>query len=191
MPRPPRRIVGGQTYHVVNRGNERRVIYPQTADYEDFLERLIDGRQRAPVDLFGYCLMPNHFHLIVRPHTDTAVSEYMHWVCGRYACDLRARTLTVGHGHVFQRRFWSCWLHDEQYFLSALRYVEGNPRRANLVTRAQDWRWNSLTERGEATLKLLSPLPVTLPASWEALVNVGQDEALLARLRRAVCPPRR
>src|SRR5262245_47564053 len=113
MSRRNRLTVAGTAYHVVNRGNDRRVIFREDADYERFLHLLAAGTERFGVELFGYCAMPNHFHAVARPTTDDALSAYMQWVTGCYACDLRTRTKTVGHGHVFQRRFWSAHLHDD------------------------------------------------------------------------------
>lgn len=189
MPRRPRSIIAGEIYHVVNRGNDKRVIFPQTADYEGFVDLLDRGRSRADIDIFGYCLMPTHFHAVLKPRTDAALSAYMHWVCGCYACDLRANTQTIGHGHVFQRRYWSCPVQDERHFISLLRYVEANPKRAGLVQRAEEWAWNSLAARQSNAPRLLSPLPIELPSGWTELVNLKQNDVLLARIRREVCPP--
>jgi REP-associated tyrosine transposase len=84
--------------------------------------------------------MPNHYHAIMRPTRAGALSAYLHWVQGCYACELRASTQTKGHGHVFQQRFWSGPIFDERHFLTAMRYVEGNPVAAQLVTQADAWR---------------------------------------------------
>ena len=114
----------------------------------------------------------------------------MHWVSGCYACDLRAATLTVGHGHVFQRRYWSCPVQDDRYFLTALRYIEANPLDAGLAVRADQWAWSSYAERCAATLRVLSPSPVALPAEWANLVHLKQDERIVAKILRTVCPSR-
>jgi putative transposase len=192
MPRKPRSIITGGIYHIANRGNDRHKVFRQRSDYERFIDRLDTARQHADVKVYGYCLMPNHFHLIVSPQRDGAISEYAQRVWGRYSCEFRARTKTVGHGHVFKGRFWDCHLHDERYFLSALRYVESNPLRAALVARAEEWLWSSFVERlVVGTSAILSPPPVPLPHDWNERVNQIQDPLVLMRLRRAFCPPRR
>ena len=95
----------------------------------------------------------------------------MEWVQGRYACDLRRRTRTLGDGHIFQRRFWNTPILDAAHLLTVLRYIEANPVAAGLVKRAEDWPWSSLAERdnGDSTL---SRLPVYLPDDWRDIVNI-------------------
>ena len=146
------------------------------------------GIRKHPVKIYGYCPMPNHFHLMVEPETDDALSAYMQWVECCYACDLRARTETKGYGHVVQRRFWSAPVKDDLDFLTILRYVEGNALRSRLVTRAEDWKWSSLADRDENRWKLLSPLPVTLPSEWCELVNLVQSDEVLDALRKRFRP---
>ena len=137
------------------------------------------AKQRYPVKLFGVCLIPNHFHALIQPERNGALSAYMQWVLARYACDLRTRTGTLGYGHVFQRRFWSDGIDDTFHFLSVLRYIEANPVRARLVGEAESWPWSSLSLRGTTRGKLLDPLPVMLPARWSSIVNVAQLPSVL------------
>ena len=176
------------TYHVGNRGNDRHVIFHESADYQAFLDLLVMGQALAPVQIFGYCIMPNHFHLLVKPATDTALSEYMECVEGRYACDLRRMTRTIGHGHVFHRRFWDVPVEGRLAFLNVLRYIEANPSRARLVSRAESWPWSSLAERGQGVCRVTSPLPYALPVEWHEIVNTPQREGVLARIRESLMP---
>jgi putative transposase len=178
-------------YHVVNRGNDRRVIFPERDDFRRFRAFLIEGQRRHPVKVFGACLMPNHFHLLLKPESDTALSAYMQWVECRYACYFRAVTQTVGHGHVFQRRFWSAPIVDEDHFRIVLRYIEANPSRAKLVDRAEAWQWNSLADRLKKRGDLVCSLPIDLPDCWLALVNLSQPEAVLVRIREELRRSRR
>ena len=184
MPRKLRIVVAGAVYHVVNRGNDKRVVFPEVAYYDQFVELLREGRDYAPVTIIGYCLMPNHFHLMLRPETEDALSAYMHWVAGSYACDFRRRTHTRGFGHVFQRRFWGAPVCDETGFLAVLRYVEANALRARLVTRAQNWNWTSLNDRQRTSPLIIDPSPVSLPADWTDWVNLGQEEFVLEMIRQ-------
>jgi putative transposase len=132
--------------------------------------------------------MPNHFHLLVETKEEEALSAYMQWVTGCYACYLRTRTKTIGHGHVFQRRFWSAGIDDTLHFLMVLRYIEGNPRRAGLVDRAEQWQWSSLANRARANTQ--SRWCVALPVEWCELVNLVQLPEVLARLRKEITPKR-
>jgi putative transposase len=174
-------------HHIVNRGNDRRTIFRQDFDYAAFLELLSEGMRSFDVRVYGYCLMPNHFHLVAQPGEDNELSAFMQRVTGRYACAFRRQTETVGHGHVFQRRFWNVALHDDRAFVAVLRYVEANPCRASLVGRAEDWQWSSLRERSGAR-GILSPSPVALPPQWTAFVNMPQPDGLLSRIRRLTVP---
>jgi putative transposase len=134
--------------------------------------------------------MPNHFHLLIRPLTDAALSEYMQWVSCRYACDLRERTNTVGHGHIFQRRFWSAPVEGRLSFLATLRYIEANALRAALVGAPAEWRWSSFADRTDDGDDLLSLLPYALPATWAELVNTPQSEGILRKIRQSLLPKR-
>jgi putative transposase len=170
MPRRPRYAPAGGVFHVTNRGVERRRLFYKADDYQAFLRLLATGRERYAVSLFAVCLMPNHFHLVVQADFDRELSAYLQWVQGCYACDLRANTGTVGHGHVFQQRFWSDVITDELHFLNVVRYIERNPIESSLVARAESWQWSSLfVRRGEDSW--LNPLPVRLPSNWLDLVN--------------------
>ena len=174
MPRRPRYAPTGHIFHVVNRGVERRRLFFTSADYQGFLRLLGKGKEQWPIKIFGLCIMPNHYHLLVQPTADRALSAYIHWVQGCYACDLRAQTNSKGHGHVFQQRFWSGILFDEFDFLAALRYVEANPREGRLVTCAEEWEWSSLTMRIRGN-RILDPLPSVLPMNWIELVNTEPE----------------
>jgi putative transposase len=146
------------------------------------------GTRRFAVRLNGYSAMPNHFHLILEPMEDNALSAYMQWVTGCYSCYFRVRTRTVGHGHVFQRRFWSAAIHDDLHFLMVLRYIEANPVRAKLVPRAEQWGWNSLADRLDG--KFRSDRCALLPADWCEIVNLPQRREVLERLRKEITPKR-
>ena len=193
MSQRPRIVVPGHSLHVVNRGNDRKTIFQDHGDYQRFLDLLSGGRQRYPVQITGYCLMPNHFHLVLRPDEAHALSAYMHWVTRGYSCDLRFQTRTRGNGHVFQRRYWSRVILGDGHYICVLRYVEANPVRAALVTRAEAWRWSSLWERESNGRRLLDTSPVNLPVGWTLIVNTTQQEAdvAVARGRIARGRPRR
>ena len=175
---------------MINRGNDRRLIFPEDVDYERFLHLLQRAKRQYPVRLFGFCLMPNHFHALIQPQREGALSAYLQWVQGRYACDLRSLTNTVGHGHVFQRRFWNSAIEDTRHFLSVLRYIEANPVRSALVTHAASWAWSSAALRGSPRADLLDPLPCELPENWLAIVNGPQPLPELLALRQPVRPGR-
>lgn len=175
MPRSRRIFVAGHAYHLANRGVERRRLFFEEAQYNAFLSLLEDGKARFDVEVWGMCLMPNHFHLVARAADARAISSYLHWVQGIYSRDLRKWTKTRGYGHVFQQRFWSGPIEDEMHLLSVLRYVEANPVAAKLVKRAEDWPWSSLALRLSFRSPLLNPLPIGLPEDWAQRVSMESE----------------
>jgi len=179
-----RRVVTpGCVLHVVNRGNDRRVIFLEPVDYAAFLVLLREARERFAVRLHAYCLMPNHFHLVVAADDRRALSAYMHFVERSHACDLRLIARNRGNGHVFQRRYWSSAIEREGHLLCVLRYVEANAARAGLVDRAEMWEWGSLYERETGERDLLQRLPISLPDGWVTIVNVPLQAIDLGPIR--------
>jgi putative transposase len=194
MARRNRCAPAGTPHHVVNRGNDRREVFLQAADYKTFVRLLYEGTGRFGTEVHAHCLMPNHFHLVLEPKRDDELSAYMQWVTGRYSCYIRARTRTVGYGHVFQRRFWNAPISDDLHFLTVLRYVEGNPLRSGMVRRAEEWAWSSLRARLQG--RHPSSRSRLVPPDWCAVVNLVQPVEVLDRLRHEIAsrpgrPPRR
>ncbi len=158
--------------------------------YLEFLRLMAVGKRRYAVDLQAYCLMANHFHAVLIPREDGAVSAYLHWLSSCFACHVRRVTQTRGTGHIFQHRFWSSVVNDVFHHLAVVRYVEANPLRAKLVDCAEDWEWSSLWERLHAasSRSLLDEPRVELADDWVDWVNSVQGTEELERIR---CPRRR
>ena len=116
--------------------------------------------------VLAYVLMPNHWHLVLWPEHDGAVSAYMQWLEGTHACHFNGRYRHSGA--VYQRRFTSVPVYDPMQLLRVLRYVEANPVRAGLVTRADCWNWSSASP---ASSVLLTPSPVPRPPQWLDLLS--------------------
>jgi len=141
MPRNPRASQGGYCYHALNRGNARSTIFYKDGDFTAFLRLLRQAGERTPVPLLAYCLMPNHFHLALWPQKDGDLSVYMDWLLTAHV--RRYHQHYHSSGHVYQGRFRSFPIQEDDHLLTVLRYVERNPVRAGLVKRAQDWPWSS------------------------------------------------
>lgn len=190
MPRTARAIEAGMVYHVLNRGNARMRIFHKSADYQAFERVLAEGLDRYPVELFTYCLMPNHWHLVVRPETDEALGRWMGWVGVTHVRRHHEHYQSCGGGHLYQGRFKSFPVAEDEHFLALCRYVEANPLRAGLVDRAQNWAWSRLGRNGQRHLVaeelLLSPWPVERPRNWTTRVNAKLAEKRLDTLRQCV-----
>ena len=200
MPRRRRVAPAGYVYHVLNRAAGRAALFRTEADFGAFVRVVVETCERFPrVHLFAYCLMGNHWHLLVRPTGDGLLSEFMRVLTVTHTQRLHAHRGTSGRGPVYQGRFKSFPVETGPYFLTVARYVERNPLRANLVTPADvlDWRWSSLWARrhGDGPLRaILRPWPLPRhaglgpggePAGWLARVRRPETPAELAALRRS------
>jgi putative transposase len=188
MPRTARAAEAGLIYHVLNRGNGRQTLFRTPADFDAFERVLAEGLERYPVDLFTWCLMGNHWHLVVRPRTDDALARLMGWVGVTHVRRHHARYRTGGGGHLYQGRYKSFPVQDDGHFLTLCRYVEANPLRAKLVRRAEHWRWSGLGQRGRrgATPLRASDWPVGRPRGWSALVNEPVPTPEAERIRASI-----
>ena len=161
MPRRRREVPGGYVYHVLNRGVRRSLLFKNPADYEQFQWLMGRAAERVFMRVLAYVLMPNHWHLVLWPEDDGAVSAYLKWLAGTHACYFNR---CYRHsGAVYQSRFRSVAVHDPIQLLRVLRYVEANPVRAGLVARADAWHWSSAYPSSAARL---TPSPVPRPPQW-------------------------
>jgi putative transposase len=190
VPRTSRAIVAGLCYHVINRGNNRAQRFHDRADYDAFAGLMARACDLHPVQIIGFCLMPNHVHLVVWPANGVELARWMHWVFLAYS--RRYHTKQGTSGRVWENRYRAFPIQGDVHLLTALRYVERNALRGNLVRRAEDWEWGSLNWRMRPVAPLaLSQPPVTLPPDWIRWVNTPQSEEELAALRNCVnrqCP---
>ena len=135
-------------YHVLNRGNGRRDLFTKPADFDAFVKLLAEALGRFEVELLAYCLMGNHWHLLLRPRTAAALSRMMAWLTVTHARRHHKHYPHPGSGHLYQGRFKSFPVESDEHFLIVARYIHANPLRARLVKRAQDWRWSDLGNGG-------------------------------------------
>ena len=186
MPRQPRSAPGGLAYHVMNRTWGKIELFEDAGDYEAFLRVLAEAIERQPhVRICAYCLMPNHFHLVLWPKAHDQLSSFMQWMTMTHALRWHAHRHSGGRGHLYQARFKSFAIQQDAHFLGVCRYVERNAARARLCDRAEQWRWSSAWARDHADdsmRKLPSPWPVARPGNWIELLNTPQKEMELAEL---------
>jgi putative transposase len=163
-------------------------MFETEGDYFAFERTLAETQQRISMRILAWCLMPNHWHLLLWPERDGELSDFMRILTLTHTQRWHAYRDTVGHGHLYQGRFKSFVVSDDAYFLAAARYVEANALRAGLVRRAEDWRWGSLwrATRGEsAHSPRTSPWPVAKPSEWLSYVNDSALKVELDSLRKS------
>lgn len=189
MGRPQRTAQGGLVYHVLNRANARKQIFRQDADYAAFEAAMAEARERVPMRVLAWCLMPNHWHLVLWPREDGDLSSYLRLLTLTHTQRWHAAHRTVGTGHLYQGRFKSFLVQTDDHLLTVCRYVERNALRANLVRRAENWRWGSLWRYryGDNDERaLLGEWPVARPRNWAGYVNRPHSQSELEALRRSV-----
>jgi len=140
MPRPPRIICAGVPHHVTQRGNRRGQVFFERADYLIYLHWLREYSNEHDVAILAYCLMTNHVHLVLVPHTREALPLLLQALHTRFA--RRINRSNEWTGHLWRARYFSSPL-DEHHFRAAVRYVERNPVRAAMVARAEEYPWSS------------------------------------------------
>lgn len=140
MARLARVVIPGHPHHVTQRGNGGARTFFEDGDYALYRDLLAANCKAAGVEVWAWCLMPNHVHLILVPSDPDGLRHALARVHRSYAGTIQARRKRSGH--FWQGRFGAVVM-DEQYLAAALRYLSLNPVRARLVKRAQDWRWSS------------------------------------------------
>jgi putative transposase len=186
MGRAPRVDVGGEIHHVINRGNFRSRLFGDAAAYDDFMGIASEALPVAPMRILAYCLMPNHWHMVLRPERDSDLSRFLHWITLTHTQRYHAKTETRGYGHIYQGRYKSFPVENDRYFLAMVRYVERNAKRAALVERSEDWRWSSAYVRtfgSDVQRKLLSPWPMEAPDDYLAWLNESQPKEEIENIR--------
>ena len=144
---------------------------------------------RTETRLLAYCVLRTHWHLVVWPREDGELSRFTGWLTLTHTQRWHANRHSTGTGHVYQGRFKSFPVQDDDHFYTVCRYVERNALRAKLVKRAEDWRWNSLHrwKFGNGKKKaLLSAWPLPRRPGWIDHVNAAETKAELDAIRRSV-----
>jgi putative transposase len=140
VPRRARVIIPGAPHHVTQRGNNRQPVFRSAACFQVYLDLLARHAVRCGVRILGYCLMPNHVHVIAVPERETSLARAFGRAHSEYA--LAENRETERTGHLWQNRYFSCCM-DGSHLLKAMCYVELNPVRAKLVANAWEWPWSS------------------------------------------------
>ncbi len=185
MARLPRLVLPGIPHHVTQRGNRRERTFFEDGDYALYLDLLAEAAARYGLEIWSYCLMPNHVHVIAVPRDSDALGRAFGYVHRHYTGYVNARMRVTGH--LWQGRFSSVAM-DEQHLLAALRYVALNPVRAGLAAQAEDWLWSSVrahfAEQDDVVVKVAPALERI--GDFRAFLGEDFDEAFTyAALRKA------
>ena len=178
----------GFAYHVFNRANARVPIFIDEKDYIEFENLLVYACEFFDMPLCTYCIMPNHWHLVLWPKEDDVLSKFIAWLTMTHTKRWHSRHQTTGYGHLYQGRFRAFPVQEDSHFLTLCRYVERNPVNSGLVANAQDWRWSAMWHRCNSKNGILpySDWPVDIPKNWLALVNQVLNEKEIIEIRRCI-----
>jgi putative transposase len=167
-------VVAGVPHHVVQRGNRRQPVFFNTADYRTYLGLLADWCGRSRVEVWAYCLMPNHVHLVVVPSSEYGLARAIGETHRRYT--VRVNRRENWRGYLWQGRFSSCAL-DEQYLQAAVRYVELNPVRAGLAKLPWQYPWSSAKAhvRGKDDQVVKVKPMLSRVSDWREYLGTGPD----------------
>lgn len=189
MPRITRTDIGNHCYHVINRANARLPIFFEEEDYILFENVLEEAQEKFSMRILAYCLMPNHFHLVLYPRNDGDMGRFMQWLTLTHTQRWHQANNTKGSGHLYQGRYKSFLIQDDRHLLSVIRYVERNALRAKLVKKAENWGFCSLARRLSDDKKrneVLSAWPIEEPKDYLSFVNTHQSKEEEERIRASV-----
>ncbi|HET6248683.1 MAG TPA: transposase [Tepidisphaeraceae bacterium] len=188
MPRTARQAPGQIIYHVLNRSVAGRPIFDEGPDFNAFVRVLNEAVEKFSIRLLGWCVMSNHWHLILWPREDGELSAFMRWLTTTHVRRWHQYRKSSGHGPIYQGRFKSFPVETNEYLLTLMRYVERNPLRAGMVQRAEHWLYSSLCQRiGTSTnFPPLTPSPVPIRSDWLEWLNEPQTDKEIAELRESI-----
>lgn len=197
MPRTARIAPGGYVFHVINRGVGRMTLFESDGDYAAFERVLAEVQRIIPIRLCGYCLMPNHWHLALWPDCDGQLGRFMQRLTLTHSRRWQEHRRLAGTGHVYQGRYKSFPVQNDTHYLTLMRYIESNAKRAKLCRAAEHWPWGSLWLRAhqqaepsphtaERDWPVLDPGPVALPRNWSWRVNQPVNDTETTRLRESL-----
>jgi putative transposase len=183
MARIARLVVPGYPHHITQRGSRRQTTFFSRADYRLYLDLVIQAKEEAGVEFWGYCLMPNHVHAVVVPQRKDSLAELFRTAHSEYARRINRRE--GWQGHLWQERFHSFVL-NEDYLLATVRYVELNPVRAGMCSKPVDWRWSSVHAhiRGsDDNIVTVRPMLDRI-ADWRLYLQHGNSMNELEKIRQ-------
>ena len=198
MARLARSVVIGYPHAVNQRGNREQAVFGEDADYRRYLEWLREYTARYGVDIWAYCLMPNHVHFVCVPKSEASLARAFNALHMRYAQYFNGKR--DARGRLWRGKFMSCPLDDPSVF-EEVRFIETNPVRAGLVERAEDYPWSSArchvigepdpvlivgSDTGRALNRMAGvPMYRAIPG-WRSYLAAGGDEAIVKRTRECL-----
>src|SRR5208337_4638176 len=184
MPRTARIVAPGYPHHITQRGTNRTTIFLSDDDRMLFLSALNRWSERKGTRIWAYCLMDNHFHLLLEPMDNDGLAKCLHGVTLRYAQYFNRKYGRTGR--LWENRYFSCPVDKDTYLWAVVRYIERNPARAKMVNRAEDWKWSSARTHAtgipDKTIRLFDWLDTSQRFDYAKFLNEEDNDE---RIRKA------
>jgi putative transposase len=176
---PRRRLAGcgGFVFHVMNRSAKQLTLFDEPGEYGMFLQVLAEAESACPIRLLEYCVMPNHWHLLVWPERDDQLTPFMRWITGVHAQRWRQARGQPGKGAVYQGRYRWVAVQGGEHYDVARRYIQQNPVRAHLVARPGDWPWSSASDKPVAIRPALARGPLSMEGQQPSTGRLTDEAA--------------
>ena len=184
MPRIARGLADKQIYHIINRGNRREAVFHDKDDYDKFLNLLLVAKENYTFKIYAYCLMPNHYHLAIYTPIAESLSKAMQWIGTSYVRYYNKKYQISGH--LWQGRYKSFIVQEENYLLALIKYVEANPLRARIVKDATHYKYSSAYNRVNDIEDITDTPPIVLPKNWQDYINEKNEKIALDTIRNCV-----
>jgi putative transposase len=186
MPRTARIVIPDLPYHITQRGNYRQDIFEDNEDRLSYLSWIDDYSKKYKLSILAYCLRDNHVHFIVIPRKEDTLAKVFSVSHMRYSQYFNKKK--KASGHLWQGRFYSCVM-DEDYLVTALRYVERNPVRAGIVRKPWQWKWSSAREHvGQKNaiinLQKMTTIIDTSVEEWKEYIDLVENEEEVENIRK-------
>lgn len=179
MPRIARIVAEGFPHHITQRGTNRSEIFLDEKDRTFFLSILNQHAEKTGARVWAYCLMSNHFHLLLEPVDVEGLGKFLHGATFRYAQYFNGKYGRTGR--LWENRYFSCPVDRDTYLWTAVRYIEKNPVRAKIVRRAEDWKWSSarahVTGTADQAVNLFAWLPKYEWTNYAAFLKEDENNA--------------
>lgn len=172
--------------HVLNRGDHRETLFHKAGDFRAFLVVLAETACRIPMRILAYCIMRNHFHLLLWPYEGADLPFFMHMLMSLHIGRYLRHYPPASPGHIYQGRYTNPIVETGPSVLAVAKYVEANALNAGLVTRAEDYPWSSASPLAlEDDRPILAEWPIPKPAEWLTLLNLRTPTQELKRIQRS------
>jgi len=145
MPRGARILLNNALYHLITRGNQKQKVFIEDIDFKEYLKRLRQYKREFKFRLYGFCLMPNHIHLIGAIEQKGNLAKFMQCLNSSYSIYFNSKYKKAGH--LWQERFKSKVIVKDRYVIDCINYIELNPVRANMIDTPYQYQWSSYKER--------------------------------------------